>query len=218
MKKVINVFLILLSAFFTACSNEDDIVSSDKYTTSKDADFIAFEHITLSGDTYHLNLSEKEANELGISSADYQRIKQDLLATNQAIQENKNTNSTPFQLVDPQNLEFDYFNTNEVKTRGEGDRRPDGTGILSNNEYYTFTIDVPYDCKTINFSMYSNSVVGACSVALYYGGEVYSTGTCMSSAITGAGNCNIKVPMGGTRYQVTVRVSSSFGGTYAYYF
>lgn len=210
-----NKFYFLLGTwlliFLVGCNNEEGI---NPYVSSEEADAIAFEHLVLQNGNYVLELSEGKAQEMGISSTDYQRIKKDVAETNSALQEVNLINDSPVTLINPQDFDLNFARV-DVITRSES--RPDGNGFLNNDQYVTISIYVPRGCSYINMNMYSKSVIGVGSATLYYGGSPYSCGSCMSSGLTGAGSFNLNVPMSGMSYNVALRVSSSLGGSYYYY-
>lgn len=212
MNKVYLVLSILLVMFLTGCNNIEEINSG---VSSEEANAIAFEHLIIKDGVYVLNLSEEMAQELGISPIDYQRIKRDVAETNSALQEANLANDSSVVLIKPQDFDLNFPRV-DIITRAENE--PNGNGYLPSNQYVTISIYVPYGCSSINMNMYSNSMIGFCSATLNYGGNPYSSGSCMSSGLTGAGSINLKVPTGGETYIVTLRVSSSYGGSYYYYF
>lgn len=211
---------IVMTMLFAGCGNDEKVEIPSTYLTLKDASCIAFEYLELKGESYVLNLLEDDALEMGISPKDYQTIKKDVLLANAAIYEAKHLGKGQLQLINPQNVDI-QFGRVVLKHRREVDGdapKPDGSGYMPDDQYVTIYITVPVGCSSVNFEIYSNSVIGVCSAALFYAGEVYSGGSCTSSFLTGSGSCNLSVPMGGDSYRVDLRVSSSFGGSYSYFF
>ncbi|WP_373806452.1 hypothetical protein, partial [Bacteroides heparinolyticus] len=208
------VFVICILMLLIGCNKEN----VNFYVSSDKANSIAFEYIELQNETYVLNLSEEEAEALRISSADFQRIRKDIMETNNTIKDFKQTNDAgnfSLCLSDFQDCDVNFMRAGAI-TRSES--KPDGNGYIADDQYMTIWINVPKNCKSITMNLYSNSIVGFASSSLYYGGQPYSSGAGTSSYFTGSCSINMSVPVGGESYKVVLRVSSSFGGSYYYNF
>lgn len=213
MNKFYLVLSVVVSIIFVGCSNSEELNVSKSYVSTDEAKMLAFEYLELQDGVYVLNLSEEQAKDLAISPTDYSRIKIDVSETNKAIKESNSMGNASLSLLDPQDIDLNFARVS-IKTRGES--TPNGAGSLYDDQYVTISVRVPQNCSSVTFNMYSNSLIGVGSAALYYGGQVYSSGSCFSSFASGSGSCSLNVPMGGETYTVVLRVSSSFGGSYYY--
>lgn len=225
MKKLNLLFVMSLMAFVTlgmfSCSQNDDLIgqpispktrSVQVCKTRAQANMALVNYLELVGDKYVLNISQSEAEEIGVPETLYNGAQSEIAKTNEVIKELLNDPNTELELTDPQDI---------PETRSALDRptlysAPSGT-LRTNGQEEAMSnlIWAPIGTKGIEFLCRANA-----AITPMYTCKTYSSGSWQSKTAVGAIGINttVKVPLYVSNDYIKVAFSTtdSNGGTATY--
>jgi hypothetical protein len=211
--KKISIVAVVVIAFVASCivgcQEEENLTV--QYSSFEEANITARTYLELRNNQYVLNLSEQQALKLRMSPSDYKRMQDEVSQTNSRIRELLQNSDNSIYLADPQKIDLQN-KIPRLKT-GVPETSPGSSGTIPDQNPVSFTINVPSGATSVHFDMYSASIIGAGNVTIKDVGSDY-----FFQFFVFGGNCDINLPMSNTTYTVTVSVSSTFGGSYAYHY
>lgn len=187
--------------------------------TRQEANFAALKYLSLVDNRYKLNLSEIEALNLGISKIDYAKMVLNVKEVNDKISSLSLDPNCKLDLPDPQDVKLEY-NAIRLKTNIEsgGGGTPVGSGSLNGQYPAIFNVTVPSGYRIIHVDIYSSALIGYGTAELSNSNGLVSSDYTVRFSFFGGGGCDLDVPQSGVTYTLTIRVASSDGGSYSYYY
>ncbi|WP_320167781.1 hypothetical protein [Mangrovibacterium marinum] len=204
---------------FQSCQEEDDgLVSNDlNEFSSKEAQLIAGLYIELHGGEYVLNLSSRDAYNLGISETDYEKLINEITQLNEALSSVKNDPDNELVLVDPRNVQIEDFRVRlKSGTTEEADNEPEVRGSLSLSDTgipSSVQVYIPSEISTIYFTGSTPCAGSAFTITVSGGG---GSVTKTMSSFLGVAKCTITPPVSGSNVTIKAETLCSGGGTVTY--
>lgn len=211
---------VLLTLGISSCSQEDDFVNSTPQTrsvqlckTRAEANTVLVNYLELVGDKYVLNISESEAEVIGVPANLYAGTLNEIAGTNELISKLKKDPKMEIQLTDPQVA---------LKTKSVWEQPTtyalDPSGTLSTNgqeQKESPSVWAPHGTRGIEFLCRANAAITPA-----YDCRTYSSGLWQVKTAIGAigVNTTVKVPLYVSNDYVRVAFSTtdSNGGTATY--
>jgi hypothetical protein len=212
--------VVSLGFFAQSCSKDDDYFSDATAVNSVETNnLIASKYLELTNNQYVLNLSEKEANALGISKSEYDRMQTEITQANAFIIDCQNK-GVKFELNDDKGEEinakkirlksFDESSSSNNSNYAGGFRMTaDGVGGGGST-----SINIPNGVTKIKISLYTPCLASTCSGIISCGGQTISYG--VGGIYTGA--TTISLPFSNTSMTINGITLCSGGGTVKIYF
>lgn len=193
---------------FTGCQKERI------YLSPEEANQKAFAYLILSNNQYVLNMSSKQADNLGISPFDFNRMMREVIETNQKIRELQTKgNGEPLPLIDPQNVDI-QINTRTVWGDDPEWELLNGTITTTDERPSGRSVFVPKGYNNLHCETFSSALLGWNSVKVYAGGQVIGATPFFVGPF--GGSCDIKLPVSNTNISIEFSTASSGGGSCAY--
>lgn len=224
MKQLNYLMLLSLSVFITlgisSCSQEDDFVNPTPQTrsvqlckTRAEANTVLVNYLELVGDKYVLNISESEAESIGVPTNLYNGTLKEIEGTNELISELKKDPDAEIQLTDPQVALKTRNVWEQASTYGLA---PSGTLTTNGQEEKdSGLVWAPSGTKGIEFLCRANAAITPA-----YSCKTYSSGSWQVKTAFGAigVNTTVKVPLYVSNDYVKAAFSTtdSNGGTATY--
>lgn len=200
MKKLNLLFLlsVCLVLSISSCSQDDDFINPAPQTrsvqlckTRAEANSVLVNYLELVGDKYVLNISEKDAEAIGVPTDLYTGTLNEIKGTNELISKLKEDPKMELQLTDPQVA---------LKTRSVWEQStpyaalaPSGTLTTNGQEEAdSGLVWAPYGTKGIEFLCRANAAITPA-----YACRTYSSGSWQSKTAIGAigTNTTVRVPL-----------------------
>lgn len=224
MKKLNSLFAAGVLLFITlgmfSCSQDDDFLSTDSnqtenssqvYKTRAEVNTVLVKYLELKTDTYVLNISQKEAEKLGISESWYNGALKEIQATNNIIRKVEQTPNSELQLTDPQKALKEAIPWSN-STRSS---MPSGTLSTNGQEFAESGLWAPTGMKGVKFVCRTNA-----ALVPVYTCKTKSLNNWRAKTATGtlASNTAVYVPIVASNTSIGVYFSTtdSNGGS-AYY-
>lgn len=224
MKKLNDLFVLGIMMFVSlglfSCSQDEDAMNPfspatrtvQLCTTKVQANLILVNYLELTDETYVLNISAEEAEQLGVPFELYENALSEIATTNEFVKKTKKDPSVEIELTDPQKA---------LKSRNADNfpvpyAAPSGT-LTTNGQEEVMSgyIWAPSGTKGIQFLCRANA-----AITPIYNCKTYSSGSWQTKSAVGAigTNTTIKVPLyvSNDNIRVAFSTSDSNGGTATY--
>ena len=223
--KTIDYFLLVISSLIVFSCSEFEIEESmfhnsvkhekEQYVfkTPAEANSILIQYVKLNGDEYSLNLSQKDAENIGIPADLYLQAKKEIDATNSLIKQYREDPNHIIELTDPSE-----WNTKSSEDPVEPMLYHEVRGTLrptTNNRVESTSHEAPMYVKGVRFYCYTNA-----AILPVYTCETYSSGFWTPKSKIGRIGTNTKIEVPLTTSNCMIRVafttSDTNGGTASY--
>lgn len=223
--KTKNYFLpmiIILVLCFTSCTDSsffmadyDEIAKNDDVLNNQiDYNLVALNYLYLEDDYYYLDLTQKEAIDIGIPKNEYKRMIDEVNNANNFI--NNYKGEVKLSLPNPRDyLPRDlYIARTRFLSRGEGNQERKRTIRTEDNEWGHDSFFAPLDADSITCDCFSAGLLQVHMVQTKYSGLVYAESG--FALITGHTNFKVKLPATNVNVGVSFKTGSTNGGSCVY--
>ena len=216
MKKFYNGIVVAVCLLFcVSCTTDFTSDYRMESVTDYDASFLAIPFLSLKDGKYDLQLSLKEANKLGISDMQYEKMKSDIDDVNDEI-ERLNEQHIKVYLADPSDYLFEPVIS---LTRSEGGGEVHNIVSLESIDQNKVTKDafIPIGANSINIHFYAGGLIDIANYEVTVSGQTSSgSGTALLGYMV---QHDLLAPAAtNTTGTFGFRISNSNGGSCVFYY